>query len=76
MRVEQIKCDVCGRAKGEGNHWLGATVSEDPPYIGISGSSNVDLDLCSEECMQKLLAMVLVRIRAHSASVSVISYPQ
>lgn len=70
MKVETIKCDVCGALKREANKWLVIQVQEtadefNEPYITISSKINscVTEDICSDACLQKRLGQVLGLIR-------------
>jgi hypothetical protein len=54
-----IKCDICGKFKGDANKWVKFTRDDTSMWIGINGES----DACSDACIQKALAPVLDRIR-------------
>lgn len=67
-RSEVFKCDVCGKQKGEANHWFLANTPVSPqPVIRICGW-NIDaaympefVHLCGEECVQKKVSEFLSR---------------
>jgi hypothetical protein len=69
MERPVITCDVCGRVKGETNHWFLAIApidTSDPRSNGIAfGTSAAELEdprglirqhICGQECMHKRLS--------------------
>ena len=54
-----IKCDVCGKIKGESNKWLAFSESDSHLLIG----KDEPLDACSDTCIQKVVARVVERLR-------------
>ena len=61
-RTEQIKCDVCGKIKGEANHWLellidtkhnGFTLKTDYIIVNyqVPPSDIVYKDFCGQDCL-------------------------
>lgn len=71
MRIEQIKCDQCGKEKGESNHWFKLAVGKG--YVTVFGlfcaerHAAADLtgmiirDLCGQECLHKHIDVVLFK---------------
>ncbi len=66
MKKEQYTCDVCGRAKGEVNHWWRARVGNALhiyhwEYFGEGGDdeSVPTKHICGHECLNKLVAAFL-----------------
>lgn len=57
MRVETVKCDVCGRQKQETNHWYQMLIRQDEMAIYCFGKvpeTREDvIDLCGSECVQR-----------------------
>ncbi len=56
MRVETYKCDVCGRVKGENNHWFRVCTAGPGLELhawGTIASTETTVDLCSDECVVK-----------------------
>lgn len=69
-RAESVTCDVCGRVKGEANHWLIAFSGADKPAaVGfVSAADRQELDglsdlviedLCGADCAHKRLQRTL-----------------
>jgi hypothetical protein len=66
MESVQITCDVCGRAKGETNHWFKAVVDRTVEVpVGIAfGTSEANAEgtglvlehICGEACLHKRLS--------------------
>lgn len=54
-----VTCDVCGRQKGEANHWILYCLKSDRSYISFRGWTDSLAaywgHLCAEECANKLL---------------------
>jgi hypothetical protein len=54
--VNTIKCDICGRIKGETNHWLKMS-NNSSRFTVIVPIATVEylamLDICSHECAVK-----------------------
>jgi hypothetical protein len=54
MRVDTFKCDVCGKMKGEGNHWfrleMGDAGMKMCPW-GVMKLTGSSVDLCSDQCV-------------------------
>lgn len=68
MKVETVKCDVCGRVKGEANKWLMIIfITHQPPFMTVAGSLDRAAaghqDVCSDVCLQKRLSEMLTIIR-------------
>ena len=73
MRVESIKCDVCGKIKGEANKWIEIIVGYDPPFLSVGfPEQNLPagvrltgqyMDICSDTCLQVELGKALTKIR-------------
>lgn len=75
MRIEQIKCDQCGKFKGEANHWHRIVTIPGPAqrvltvilgeYSGIAlpisnGRTTAEYrDLCGQECLHKHIDQLL-----------------
>lgn len=63
------KCDVCGKVKGEGNHWFYGLEVGDTATIAFSNRPMqhtiaedliiLNYDLCSEACALKLFNKVI-----------------
>lgn len=66
-KIEVTQCNVCGKIKGEANHWLAAMTNDEMPgciAIGIAESFQNYLgqeDICSQECMFKRIAPYIER---------------
>jgi hypothetical protein len=61
MRSTQIVCDECGAVKKEANHWWQAQIDRlvvlAPIELAlIPADGAVNLDLCSESCVQKTVS--------------------
>lgn len=58
-------CDICGRQKGEANHWAVYSETALHGFVAFRAwddeSAKVYGHLCSEECAHKLLARYLAR---------------
>ena len=68
MKVETVKCDVCGRVKGEANKWVQIIfVTHQPTFMTVAGSLDRSAvghqDVCSDVCLQKRLSEMLTIIR-------------
>lgn len=71
MRIEQIKCDQCGKEKGENNHWFRLAVGKG--YVTVFGlfcaerhtaadlTGTIIKDLCGQECLHKHIDVVLFK---------------
>lgn len=62
MRVTTVKCDVCGKVKGEGNGWF--TCYATPIAFVIDRCATVPdtadrEDICSDSCMMKRVSQVI-----------------
>lgn len=62
MEFPAIKCDLCGRQKGETNHWLTALISDvaempaivfGPIDIPAAGDGSTLQHICSHACAMK-----------------------
>jgi hypothetical protein len=56
MRVDTFKCDVCGRIKGENNHWFRIDASGNGLELhgwGAVQAGESTVDLCSDLCVIK-----------------------
>lgn len=63
------KCDICGKVKGEGNHWFFGLEVSDTSTIAFSNNPMqhtiaedlkiLNYDLCSEACALKLFNKVI-----------------
>jgi hypothetical protein len=56
MRVDTYKCDVCGRIKGENNHWFRIDTAGRGLELHLWGSvpsTASTVDLCSDQCVIK-----------------------
>jgi hypothetical protein len=68
-RAESITCDVCGRGKGEANHWLVATSPVGrPDHVGFVPSEDrgateaqglIVEDICGADCAHRRLQLAL-----------------
>lgn len=77
-RAESITCDICGRAKGETNHWLVATSSEgQPAHVAFAPFEGGDYivteglvieDICGADCSHKRLQRALDAMHAPPAT--------
>lgn len=56
-RVTTVKCDACGKVKGESNRWfqLAASALDRRVLISMSGDLEACLDLCGEQCLHKAI---------------------
>lgn len=64
MRSEVYLCDICGRERGEANHWFMADMATSGITLMCWKSGNLshvdDIShLCSEECCHTLLSRFL-----------------
>jgi hypothetical protein len=61
MRIESVKCDMCGIQKQETNHWLYAKYRNESIHfsVGPEESPGYSLDICGEECAHKILSQWL-----------------
>ncbi len=75
MIVQAVKCDVCGKLKGETNHWLkvspsvsrldgGLMFSKDPDFQ--SGGLTQIEDICGQECAHKRLSAWLESLNSNT----------
>lgn len=70
MKVETYKCDICGKQKGEVNHWLYALLAEDEMKIrkfplhpkNYGGIPPEAIHLCGAECVQKKVNEFLSKV--------------
>lgn len=59
MKVETFKCDVCGKVKGEANHWWKlAFMDEGRPHLVLLPMADKyeptgSIHLCGESCVQR-----------------------
>ncbi len=61
MSIEQsIRCNVCGRFKGEANKWF--SCAKDTLRFSAF-NKKAARHICSEECAHRLLAQELQRVR-------------
>lgn len=75
-RITTITCDVCGKQKGEANHWLmycARAGGKDGPMIhfGTAVWSEGDTaagDICSEQCAIRKLSEVLQQIQQRATN--------
>jgi hypothetical protein len=54
MRVDTFKCDVCGKMKGDGNHWFRIEAADAGMKMAPWGKlkpSPTSVDLCSDQCV-------------------------
>ena len=59
MSIEQsIRCDVCGRQKGEANKWFSLS-----GWRVVAFNPKAKKHLCSEDCAHRMLARELQRVR-------------
>ncbi len=68
MVVETFKCDICGKVKGEENHWFCATGQFTPDAQVVIGSwhsrgkfpePHLVRHLCGMDCAQKFMHKIL-----------------
>jgi hypothetical protein len=67
------KCDGCGKIKGDSNKWLGVIKNKDsqdprlticsPDVLHQTGSIYIELDICGDSCLQKLISEICQRVR-------------
>jgi hypothetical protein len=62
MKVDTYKCDVCGRIKGENNHWF--RIDTGPSGLelnawGVMPATVNSVDLCSDQCVIKIVQKFL-----------------
>jgi hypothetical protein len=75
MKVDTYKCDVCGQIKGENNHWFRADTGTSGIELnawGIIPASATTMDLCSDQCVIKVVQKWLT----NQASSSGARYPE
>ena len=59
MRSETISCDICGKPKGETNHWYKLSARIGQLLIQKSDGvdfSEIELDICGESCLIKAIS--------------------
>lgn len=75
MKIETYQCDMCGRKKGESNHWLKVFSNEEIFVISGDLTFNLDhiddnsgkatdlpgKDICSQECATKCLSEFMAK---------------
>lgn len=79
MKVETIKCDVCGRVKGDANKWiaviehLGAMTVATRSYFEEHAATYPQRcveDICSTTCLYKRVGQLLSSIHPVSETTS------
>jgi hypothetical protein len=58
VKVDTYKCDICGTIKGENNHWFrvdGGIMGLELNPWGIMPPTGTTLDLCSDQCVIKVV---------------------
>ncbi len=57
MKTTTITCDVCGKVKGESNHWFKVEIRSQCIFVTpASWARNTkEQDACGQECVHKLL---------------------
>ena len=65
MSIEQsIRCDICGRQKGEANKWFSCAGATMRP---VAFNAKAKRHFCSEECFHKMVSRELQRVREGEA---------
>jgi hypothetical protein len=70
--VTVTRCDVCQGIKKDANKWLKAVTLSTGLYIGTSSYNElvdgnyIPLDICGEQCLQKLIAEEVKRQRTET----------
>ncbi len=71
MRVDTFKCDVCGKMKGEGNHWfrmeMGDAGIKMCPW-GVMKLTQTSVDLCSDQCVLTMVQKWLTTMAEKSGA--------
>jgi hypothetical protein len=72
VKQEIYKCDVCGKIKGETNHWYAVRLEKSckPDFLLVktfknvlSTEASVDYDhICGSECLHKRVDAMLVAL--------------
>jgi hypothetical protein len=64
MKVDSYKCDVCGTIKGENNHWFRIDTGVSGLELnawGVMPSTSSSVDLCSDQCVIKIVGKWLTQ---------------
>jgi hypothetical protein len=64
MKVDTYKCDVCGRIKGETNHWFRIDTGVSGLELnawGVIPPTPTSVDLCSDQCVIKIVQKWLTK---------------
>ena len=64
MREQVIKCDGCGKIRGEGNHWFGSKLCALPDkkyMLTLATFDSITFEtgwehFCGEECLLRMVA--------------------
>lgn len=67
MKIETYTCDICGKLRGEGNHWFTAyEYSSEPTSVQFGVWGEFSLHICGSECAVKLLQRNIERLQGIS----------
>ena len=71
MKIDTYRCDVCGMIKGENNHWFRIDRNEfrlELTAWGVVPPTATSVDLCSDECVIKMVGKFLTQQATASGS--------